>query len=676
ALPIDFTYGAIPNWYWRLFEVQLGIIAACNPALSPGYKWSQSKMRAYISSHTKSSNTYTSKQKPPVRQIGEEKTARHLRAHPANVYSDPPMMLQRGNTWSSENGKLGMTGKAYVQDSITIDVKSQRVMGSLKGLDQEAEESRAWHRPSLEGRSKFGTDISGSIQHNQSFGTASKKLREVGRTGHAQTPITMDDARSDKVASPPDDQAPDAIGSPPSTPPNFGKDIPDNTQVLLQRMAQDASSQAQDAAPLPAHRQEEELPSNTISHEPLVNGDVITHDGSGPSVNGIPFGILNESNVMPTGIETQDSHIPWHNFSDHALPEGLTQANIDSLAYNLNIEVATSLLDGESEPPRVAAFAKLEFDDGEFYMNTYSVELGRDVRAARHASENHFQTLQRASGSSRNLSSSGGDASRASSKKVKRENGYRLTGSIVSESGGVIAFDHSDSEAPRRRRAKKSKSTSSSSQQLSRKSSMNFPGLLTDYQSLALASLSDPLPSPDFCPLVPIHPPTLNDGITINHKSISRKHVKIAFNFEKHLFEVTVMGRNGAFVDEEWYPAGHTQPLRSGSLIQVGGVGIRFLLPDVALGETGAKNNLRSDPASFESDNEDGVSGNDEYSSGPESGDQDEDEEESRDDSDGDGSNDSDEENRSESISEEEKRGRPGAPKPTLANRPVRSRKP
>ncbi|KAL8651605.1 MAG: hypothetical protein Q9226_004634 [Calogaya cf. arnoldii] len=205
---------------------------------------------------------------------------------------------------------------------------------------------------------------------------------------------------------------------------------------------------------------------------------------------------------------------------------------------------------------------------------------------------------------------------------------------------------------------------------------MNFPGLLTDYQSLALASLSDPLPSPDFCPLVPIHPATLDDGITFNHKSISRKHVKIAFNFEKHLFEITVMGRNGAFVDEEWYPAGDTQPLRSGSLIQISGVGIRFLLPDVALGETGAKENLHSDPASFDLDNENGVSGNDEYSSGPESRDQGEDEEESRDDSDDDGSNDSDEENRSESISEEEKRGRPGAPKPTLANRPVRSRKP
>ncbi|KAL2040026.1 hypothetical protein N7G274_007429 [Stereocaulon virgatum] len=35
----DYTYGGIDNWFWRLFEVQLGIIAASIPTLRPGYKW-------------------------------------------------------------------------------------------------------------------------------------------------------------------------------------------------------------------------------------------------------------------------------------------------------------------------------------------------------------------------------------------------------------------------------------------------------------------------------------------------------------------------------------------------------------------------------------------------------------------------------------------------------------
>ncbi|KAL2054983.1 hypothetical protein ABVK25_004805 [Lepraria finkii] len=29
----------IDNWFWRLFEVQLGIIAASTPAIRPRYKW-------------------------------------------------------------------------------------------------------------------------------------------------------------------------------------------------------------------------------------------------------------------------------------------------------------------------------------------------------------------------------------------------------------------------------------------------------------------------------------------------------------------------------------------------------------------------------------------------------------------------------------------------------------
>ena len=37
ALPSDETYGGIVNWVWRLFEVTVGIIAACIPTLRPLY---------------------------------------------------------------------------------------------------------------------------------------------------------------------------------------------------------------------------------------------------------------------------------------------------------------------------------------------------------------------------------------------------------------------------------------------------------------------------------------------------------------------------------------------------------------------------------------------------------------------------------------------------------------
>ncbi|KAL8782218.1 MAG: hypothetical protein Q9213_005584 [Squamulea squamosa] len=635
SLPKDFTYGGIPNWYWRLFEVQLGIIAACIPALRPGYKWMQTKIQTYISSHTKLSHTRFSKKQPRAQHIEEAKTARHLQAHPANVYSDPPMLLRSGNTTmvgSLGSREMELPPNLYVQDSTVVDVESQRKIGSQNSMNEEPEESKARQRPSLE------VDL---------------------RPRH---------------------QAPEAIHMTFPTSASFKRELSDDTHMLLQQMAQKGSSQAEENATTPGHQRHEEEPASiALDDHALVNGHTPPfNDGQTSSaLNGVGIGNSDQSMVLPAGVEAQHWDL---NYEDLTHPDrlhnslNLTQANIQALGDDPILEATTSPVDVESEPPRVSAFAKLEFDDGEFYMNTYSVELGRDTRAARQASENHFQAVQRASGSSRKRSSSSGNASGSSSKKIKSEDGRHLSGNMVSENGGVVAMDHPGSEPTGRRKGRKSKSATSSPRQLSRKSSMTFAGLHTDYQSLALASLSDPLPSPESCPLVPIHPPSLNDGIPISHKSISRKHVKIAFNFEKHLFELTVMGRNGAFVDEEWFPAGDTQPLRSGSLIQIGGVGIRFLLPDVALGETGAGNNLNSDPASFELDT-DGVIGdledsNDDGSDEPDEAD------ESRDDSDDDKSDESDDQSESEKFSEEERRGRPREPKPTLANRPVRNRKP
>ncbi|KAL8877261.1 MAG: hypothetical protein Q9198_004690, partial [Flavoplaca austrocitrina] len=246
----------------------------------------------------------------------------------------------------------------------------------------------------------------------------------------------MEDARSDRVASPPNEQAPDAVRVPPSTLPNFDQEVPDNTQLLLQTMAQDASNQLPNTTVLPAHRQDEQSASTTLSDQALVNGHVppLANGETGQSINNNALINLAETDMAPGGMSVQDSHLQYQDFNEPTFPDSsldLTQANIDSLCDDPSLEAAPSLIDAESEAPRVSAFAKLEFDDGEFYMNTYSVELGRDVRAARQASESHVQAVQRASGSSRKPSSSSGDASRASSKKLKRENGHRPASSIV-----------------------------------------------------------------------------------------------------------------------------------------------------------------------------------------------------------------------------------------------------
>ncbi|KAF7585359.1 hypothetical protein BBP40_011159 [Aspergillus hancockii] len=254
--------------------------------------------------------------------------------------------------------------------------------------------------------------------------------------------------------------------------------------------------------------------------------------------------------------------------------------------------------------PRIQAFAKLEFDDGHFYCNTYSFILGRDVRAARAAHQREFQVRQ-VMRSSLAKSSSGGNTSHTPVRmrhEIQHE-GSGIIGSVVSDRGGIMGFDP---DVPPHLPSRLSRRSSNSSHAESGAPMHATPAQLqsstTDYNALAMQSLSDNdgggdakpvdalalLPSPDACPTIPIHPPSTTDGSAAGHRGISRKHVKIAYNFDKNLFEMEVMGRNGAFIGADWLSPGQIRPLHSGDYIQIGGVRIRFLLPDVPIGETGA----------------------------------------------------------------------------------------
>lgn len=260
----------------------------------------------------------------------------------------------------------------------------------------------------------------------------------------------------------------------------------------------------------------------------------------------------------------------------------------------------------ETEQHQIQAFAKLELDDGEFYMNTYAVEIGRDVFAARQAAD--LQPRQDRETKCRKRSASVGGS--ITSSKARHKHGQNVAGSIASESGGVIAVDNDESEPTRKPRSRKPKSWSSLSQQQSRNSSILLSNGKTDYNALAMASstghdlgqkdfgLDSSMPAPELVPLVPVHPPTLPESAASGGKSISRKHIRISYNFEDSVFEVKILGRNGGFVDDEWYAQGDVQTLTNGSIIQIGGVGIRFVLPDTAPGETGAESGLGLDPLS------------------------------------------------------------------------------
>lgn len=247
----------------------------------------------------------------------------------------------------------------------------------------------------------------------------------------------------------------------------------------------------------------------------------------------------------------------------------------------------------EGSEPRIQAFAKLEFDDGHFYVNTYSFILGRDVRAARAAHQREAQA-RHAVRNSKTKSSSGGNASHTPVRAKQDPNG--VIGSVVSDRGGIMGFDPDVPPHLPPQLSRRSSDSSADGPVHATPAQLHT----TDYNALAMQSLNDAsgdvkpvdtlalLPSPEACPTIPIHPPTTVDGNAAGHRGISRRHVKISYNFDKDLFEMEVLGRNGAFIGADFLSLGQIRPLHSGDYIQIGGVRIRFLLPDVPVGETGA----------------------------------------------------------------------------------------
>lgn len=351
-----------------------------------------------------------------------------------------------------------------------------------------------------------------------------------------------------------------------------------------------------------------------LSNGPTV-GDIFSGSGMGQengrhasdATNSISDPLIPKSNLE------QPSLLPPLDFTaapKNAL-EALQQNEMLTAAY-LSQSADLSALgyqDGSASTagsePRIQAFAKLEFDDGHFYVNTYSFILGRDVRAARAAHQREIQYRQ-AVRSSRAKSSSGGNTSHTPN-RVKQEESAAMMGSVVSDRGGIMGFDpdvppHLPANLNLSRRSSKSSYDGSAVPTHANPAQLQQPTTttVTDYNALAMQSLQEGngdakpvdtlalLPSPDSCPTIPIHPPTTIDGSAAGHRGISRRHVRISYNFDRNLFEMEVMGRNGAFIGADWLSPGQVRPLHSGDYVQIGGVRIRFLLPDVPIGETGA----------------------------------------------------------------------------------------
>lgn len=63
-------------------------------------------------------------------------------------------------------------------------------------------------------------------------------------------------------------------------------------------------------------------------------------------------------------------------------------------------------------------------------------------------------------------------------------------------------------------------------------------------------------------------------------KSISRRHAQIFYNFGTGRFELSIIGKNGAFVDDTFVERGITVPLKNKTKIQIGQIPFQFVLPE------------------------------------------------------------------------------------------------
>ncbi|KAI8375315.1 fork head domain-containing protein [Choanephora cucurbitarum] len=78
-----------------------------------------------------------------------------------------------------------------------------------------------------------------------------------------------------------------------------------------------------------------------------------------------------------------------------------------------------------------------------------------------------------------------------------------------------------------------------------------------------------------------------------NTKSVSREHAQLFYNFSCQRFELKVLGKNGAFVDEQFVEKGSSAPLENRAKIQIGEKMLVFFLPK-------ASTNSRSKPKQVE----------------------------------------------------------------------------
>jgi hypothetical protein len=384
-------------------------------------------------------------------------------------------------------------------------------------------------------------------------------------------------------------------------------------------------------------------PSDTQSHNVVPQDD--TSNGLLPPATDERIPDMAAAMAMPAlpapgGESAPADHDLMHHAANNGLPlldapinfaqsGDLNGAHLSDMAMSLPLDMAAGFAAIETFPmpqsnERLTAFARLRFDDGSYYMHTYSIILGRNLDLSRRDTRRLALAEQlHAKGRTQDAEAVLQGKEDEVVKKKKKKNGRRGARSVISEKGGIVTapIDSMPIEYQQRRQSNASHSLSSNSHPTG-ESGEEKPAERAPQDMIMQAFPEVPAQfdghvpeNPNDCPFVPLHPQQIiaKTG-SLGPKGISREHAMIYYNFDEGHFAVRVLGNNGLHHEGEFYPLNSTVVLDHGDHLLIGAVNIHFYLPDVSLTDDQRhRHDSGSRPMSFSFENGNGQLESDEH---------------------------------------------------------------
>ena len=253
---------------------------------------------------------------------------------------------------------------------------------------------------------------------------------------------------------------------------------------------------------------------------------------------------------------------------------------------NSNVDVHLQVLkrptsDNDPDPQNMQGYAKLVFPDGDYFVTSHDLIVGRDMEYWRDLKRRQRaeQRAEKASYMYNQEPSQPGDGEQQlaqPSNSSQSLEGRPAPPNNYSERGGAVsyaAYSDGEAELKRARRKRRSQQFSKSSSTTSIAPHALHPNTLSDFTS-ANRSQDGVEPLIRTWAFLPVHPP--KDGDILK---ISREHLKFSYNFQEERWELHIIG-NRAFVNYELYEKGDRVALHHNDDIMVVALQMTFKLPD------------------------------------------------------------------------------------------------